>query len=95
MTVPRGGAKEISLNSLITALKSRIAHRPARGNRYVDELDPLQVTLRTGEFEESSTYHFQNDLDRMKKALERLSWARARVPCPHAFKEIRARQEAT
>lgn len=40
--------------------------------RYVNELDPLTPALRSGEFEESSTYHFQNDLDRMKKSFGRL-----------------------
>jgi hypothetical protein len=40
--------------------------------RYVDQLDPLEAAFRTGEFEESSGYHFQNDLDRMKNAFGRL-----------------------
>lgn len=39
---------------------------------YVNQLDPLHAAERTGEFEESSTHHFQNDLDRMKKAFGRL-----------------------
>ncbi len=39
---------------------------------YVNQLDPLHPAERTGEFEESSSYHFQNDLDRMKKAFGRL-----------------------
>jgi hypothetical protein len=40
--------------------------------RYVNELDPLARASRSGEFEESSTYHFQNDLDRMKKSFGRI-----------------------
>ena len=39
---------------------------------YVNQLDPLHAAERTGEFEESSTHHFQNDLDRIKKAFGRL-----------------------
>jgi len=39
---------------------------------YVNQLDPLHEAERTGEFEEGSSYHFQNDLDRMKKAFGRL-----------------------
>lgn len=49
---------------------------------YVDQLDPLQGTLRTGEFDASSAYHYRTDLDRMKDAFGRLlgsEW-------PHAFK---------
>jgi|GEM_PF-300908 len=48
--------------------------------RYVNELDPLSQALRSGEFQESSIYHFQNDLDRMKKSFGRLlgaDWAEA------------------
>ena len=48
--------------------------------RYVDQLDPLQMSLRSGEFEERATYHFQNDLDRMKKTFGRLlgaDWSKA------------------
>jgi len=48
--------------------------------RYVNQLDPLERPLRSGEFEASSTYHFQNDLDRMKKSFGRLlgaDWAEA------------------
>ena len=41
-------------------------------DEYVNQLDPLHPAERTGEFEESSSYHFQNDLDRMKKAFGRL-----------------------
>ena len=41
-------------------------------DEYVNQLDPLHEAERTGEFEESSTYHFQNDLDRLKKAFGRL-----------------------
>ena len=40
--------------------------------RYIDQLDPLTGAGRTGEFEEGSSYQFQNDLDRMKKAFGRL-----------------------
>jgi hypothetical protein len=40
--------------------------------RYVNQLDPLHSDMRTGEFEKSTTYHFQNDLDRMKEAFGRL-----------------------
>jgi hypothetical protein len=39
---------------------------------HVNQLDPLNNTSRTGEFKEGSAYHFQNDLDRMKKAFGRL-----------------------
>jgi hypothetical protein len=41
-------------------------------DEYVNQLDPLHEAERTGEFDESSTYHFQNDLDRLKKAFGRL-----------------------
>jgi hypothetical protein len=41
-------------------------------DEYVNQIDPLHEAERTGEFEESSTYHFQNDLDRLKKAFGRL-----------------------
>jgi hypothetical protein len=40
-------------------------------DEYVNQIDPLHEAERTGEFEESSTYHFQNDLDRLKKAFGR------------------------
>jgi hypothetical protein len=50
--------------------------------RYVSQLDPLTATERTGEFEEGSTYRFQNDLDRIKKAFGRLLGA----DWPDAFK---------
>jgi hypothetical protein len=39
--------------------------------RYISQLDPLNAAARTGEFEESSNY-YQNDLERMKKAFDRL-----------------------
>jgi hypothetical protein len=39
---------------------------------YLNQLDPLHGAERTGEFEEGSTHHFQNDLDRLKKAFGRL-----------------------
>jgi hypothetical protein len=44
----------------------------AWADEYVNQIDPLHEAERTGEFEESSTYHFQNDLDRLKKAFGRL-----------------------
>lgn len=47
---------------------------------YVNQLDPLHEAPRTGEFENNSTYHFQNDLDRIKDALGRLlgaDWTKA------------------
>ncbi len=41
--------------------------------RYISQLDPLKAGDRTGEFEETNSgYHYQNDLDRMKKAFGRL-----------------------
>lgn len=49
---------------------------------YVDQLDPLGPRLRTGEFDASSTYHYQADLDRMKNAFGRLLGA----DWPYAFK---------
>jgi hypothetical protein len=39
---------------------------------YVNQLDPLQSVVRSGEFEKSTSYHFQNDFDRMKDAFGRL-----------------------
>lgn len=39
---------------------------------YVDQLDPLRAARRTGEFDESSTYRYHTDLDRMKNAFGRL-----------------------
>lgn len=60
---------------------------------YVNQLDPLRAAERTGEFEEGSTYHFQNDLDRMKKAFGRLlgsDWAG--WPRLHASARLRAIQ---
>jgi hypothetical protein len=48
--------------------------------RYVDHIDPLTAVLRTGEFEENPTYHFQSDVDRMKKSFARLlgaDWSKA------------------
>lgn len=39
---------------------------------YVDQLDPLRAARRTGEFDETSTYRYHTDLDRMKSAFGRL-----------------------
>jgi hypothetical protein len=49
---------------------------------YVDQLDPLRAVRRTGEFDESSTYRYHTDLDRMKNAFGRLLGAE----WPDAFK---------
>jgi hypothetical protein len=81
------------LRRYIKAARSALAEQalPARfrddtvdyldwAEHYVNELDPLARVIRSGEFEESSTYHFQNDLDRMKKAFGRLlgaEWSKA------------------
>ena len=40
--------------------------------RYVNQLDPLREMARTGEFEEDSEYHYQNELESLKKAFGRL-----------------------
>lgn len=48
--------------------------------RYVDELDPLASAPRSGEFDESSSYYYHNDLERMREAFGRLlgaDWKKA------------------
>jgi hypothetical protein len=47
---------------------------------YLNQLDPLHVASRTGEFEKNSSGHYLSDLDRMKEAFGRLlgsDWADA------------------
>jgi hypothetical protein len=44
----------------------------AWAERYINQIDPLQATRRTGEFEPKSGGYYYNDLERMKKAFGRL-----------------------
>ena len=48
----------------------------------MNQFDPLHADERNGEFEESSSYRFQNDLERMKEAFGCLVGA----DWPDAFK---------
>lgn len=72
--------KALGLSDLVADFRSHAVDYLDWAERYIDQLDPLQTTLRTGEFVEGQISHFQSDVDRMKKAFGRLlgaDWSKA------------------
>jgi hypothetical protein len=71
-TYVRAARRALGARALTAAFRDKTINYLDWAERYIDQLDPLNRADRTGEFEEGSSYQFQNDLDRMKKAFGRL-----------------------
>jgi hypothetical protein len=71
-TYVRAARRALDTRALAATFRGRTINYLDWAERYIDQLDPLNRADRTGEFEEGSSYQFQNDLDRMKKAFGRL-----------------------
>jgi hypothetical protein len=71
-TYVRAARQVLGTRALTATFRGKTINYLDWAERYIDQLDPLNRSDRTGEFEEGSSYQFQNDLDRMKKAFGRL-----------------------
>src|ERR1700685_1430153 len=67
-TYVRAARRALGTTALTATFRDKTINYLDWAERYLAQLDPLNAADRTGEFEEGSSYHFQNDLDRMKKA---------------------------
>jgi hypothetical protein len=76
----RAARKQLGEQSLRATFRTEVIDFLDWANEYVNQLDPLHALERSTDFQESGSYHYQTDIDRIKEGFARLlggDWSHA------------------